>query len=217
MKNLHFKNQFSTFWNCQLKVWVLSNLRIWIFVCDEHLVPKSRIPKVGPKLLSTVFTLTKCRFSLSSRNSMDLCGLWWWLASLGVLWAAPEGDWGTWRALSVARSPVARGWPLWFRLSRLRVFFPAVVAPTADSSPSSGASRSVSSRPTGRSWQTCIVRDFAISMAVGFPRSVTARLRDAYGGLLASAPNRGGCGGNGGLLYTGGLPFALLKQSDNAY
>lgn len=153
---------------------------------------------------------------------MDLCGRWLMVdagsSSRGLLCEAATGDWGTWRACSGLGLGTVE---LWFRFSRLLVFLPVALVEAVLVVDGTASSRSVSSRPTGRSWAACIVRAFAISMAAGFPRSVAARRRDEHtvaddddapvDNLELSAPTRGGCGGRGGLLDTGALPFALQK------
>lgn len=155
------------------------------------------------------------------------------------------GDWGTWRACSGRGRGAAA--EVWLRSSRLRVFLPPAPAAAAAAEAAAAAaaaavaaaavavaavelamyfvqlvsitasSRSVSSRPTGRSWAACIARAFAISIAAGLPRSVAARRRDADADadarVVPRAATRGGCGGRGGLLDTGALPL-LLQETD---
>lgn len=172
---------------------------------------------------------------------MDLWGRWWMAdvaadatSSRGLL---STGDWGTWRACSGRGRGAAA--EVWLRSSRLRVFLPpapaaaeAAAAAAAEAAVAAvelamyfvrlasitASSRSVSSRPTGRSWAACIARAFAISIAAGLPRSVAARRRDADADADARvvaprAATRGGCGGRGGLLDTGALPL-LLQETD---
>lgn len=157
---------------------------------------------------------------------MDLWGRWWMAdvaadatSSRGLL---STGDWGTWRACSGRGRGAAA--EVWFRSSRLRVFLPpAPAAAAAAVEPAvyfvqlvsiTASSRSVSSRPTGRSWAACIARAFAISIAAGLPRSVAARRRDADARVVVPrAATRGGCGGRGGLLDTGALPLLLKKTN----
>lgn len=173
---------------------------------------------------------------------MDLWGRWWMAdvaadvtSSRGLLCVAPTGDWGTWRACSGRGRGAAA--EVWLRSSRLRVFLPPAPAAVAAAATAEAAvvvalttvhvvlitasSRSVSSRPTGRSWAACIARAFAISIAAGLPRSVAARRRDADADaddarvVVLRAATRGGCGGKGGLLDTGALPLLLQQQIDN--
>lgn len=182
----------------------------------------------------------KCRFSLSSKNSMDLCGRWL-MVPLFVTWsgwspvflqADPPGDWGT------RNSTFSRPWrDEWLRLRRLRAFLlvPSLLSVTLSPTTRMSASRSVSKSPTGRSigcpptWRwwwlwwwwcccccCCIARAFAISMSAGLPKSVIARRREPASvnvvvlGLDAHA-RAPWQGGRGGLLHTGDLPFEILE------